>query len=72
MEENDKVLELALKIGDSCNEYSVGEALQAIEVVVKSVIDGFVDDDFDKIKAYNMLIKAFSKQTIKITANRKS
>ena len=71
MEEKDKVLELSLKIGDSCNDYSVGEALQAIEIVVKSVIDGFVNDDFDKIKAYNMLIKTFSKQTIIIANKRK-
>lgn len=66
MEENDKGLELAYKIGELLNGYSVGDGIAALMAVLKSIVDSHVSSKFEKMKLVITLISDLSDKGMEI------
>lgn len=69
MEEKDKGLELAYKISGLLKGHSVGESINALMAVLKSIVDSHVNGEFEKIKLVITLISDLSNKGMKIITN---
>ena len=67
MEENDKALELALKMADMFNGYTVGDVLRCLEMTTISVINSVKDEPLKQIMACSQMINSISEALTKIT-----
>lgn len=70
MEENNKGLELAYKIGDILDSYTVGESLNAMITIMRTIIECSISDDFDKMKAICHIVNSISDKGNDIIDNR--
>lgn len=62
MEGSNKAQELAFKMADVFNGYTVGEVLNASEMIIISVINAENNEPLKQIAAYSRMINALSEE----------